>query len=217
MLHTISVSGSQLAESLKDASCYASRDMHDQAISSIIVSRTDKSNQLSVVACDGNAYYERRIPIARLRKSSRKLPRLCISIQDSAMLAKFISSKITGNVTLEIDDVDGRNTVKVSLPNGASTTVFSNADLDLPDFSSMVARVEKARNVMPRLNDVYIPVYEMLRAGRVFPKTKMKAARMYTTNGKNRGLMAMLEYLSPEDELDIRVIFMLAEPVYEAA
>ena len=133
------------------------------------------------------------------------------------MLAKFISSKITGNVTLEIDDVDGRNTVKVSLPNGASTTVFSNADLDLPDFSSMVARVEKARNVMPRLNDVYIPVYEMLRAGRVFPKTKMKAARMYTTNGKNRGLMAMLEYLSPEDDLDIRVIFMLAEPVYEAA
>ena len=66
---------------------------------------------------------------------------------------------------------------------------------------------------MPRLNDVYIPVHEMLRAGKVFPRNKMNAARMYTAIGKKKGLIAMLEYLSPEEDLDIRVIFMLAEPV----
>ena len=135
------------------------------------------------------------------------------------MLSKFISTRILGNVSLEIDDevVNGKNSLKVILPNCGSTTVFSNADLTLPDYASIVERAEKARKVMPRLNDVYIPVHEMLRAGKVFPKSTSTAVRLYTTNIQSRGILALLEYLSPEDSIDIRVIFMLSEPLSEAA
>ena len=58
MLHTFSVNGSQLAASLKDATCYAGKDAYDPGTASIVMANAHKTNQLSVIACDGKGYYE---------------------------------------------------------------------------------------------------------------------------------------------------------------
>ena len=55
---------------------------------------------------------------------------------------------------------------------------------------------------------VYIPVQEMLRAGKVLPGKGGKAARIHTAKGV-KGYMAVLEY--NEDDIDVRIIFMLSE------
>ena len=224
MSYTVSIPGSQLAESLKDASCYTSRDMYDDATASVVLHVTAKTKKLSVIACDGHGYYERRIPISVQQKVSKstvlgKFPQLCISTPDASLLAKFISPRILGSVTLEVDDSpkDAKYTVKVTLPDGGSTTIFSRADVGLPDYRAIVEKAEKAKKTLPRLNDVYIPTHEMFRAGKVFPKKNGNAVRMYTSNTQPKGIMALLEYLTPEDDCDIRVIFMLAEPITEAA
>lgn len=108
---------------------------------------------------------------------------------------------------LELDDEQlaaGSYSVNLVLPNGMSTTFFSKAEVDIPDLASIRTRAEKGKKKAPALNNVHVPVRELLRAGRVFPG---KDAQMFTASGLQDGIMALLE--CKNDDTDISVIFML--------
>ena len=106
---------------------------------------------------------------------------------------------------------DGRYRVRLSLADGASTTFLSRADVNIPDYSPIVASAEKGRKTMPKLGEMYIPVSEMARASKVFPSKYGKTARISTAKGNQQtGCLALLEYQEEDSDVDIRVIFMLS-------
>ena len=51
----------------------------------------------------------------------------------------------------------------------------------------------------------------MARVGKVLPTKGDSAARIYTAKGAGKGHMALLEYCEPDDDMDVRIIFMLSE------
>ena len=221
MQHTISINAAMFAKTLKDATAYASKDNNivEEATGQIILSILPKNIKLAVIACDGKGYYESRLALVFEKGNPKpslpgKEQRLCVAAQDALMLAKFISTRTVGCITLDIDDdsaKDNRLQVKMTLPDGSATSFFSRTDIAVPDYASITRQAEKGKKNAPELSNVFIPVHEMARAGKVLPQKEQQAARIYTARAKNRGSMALLEYISPENDTDIRIIFMLSE------
>lgn len=225
MLHRITLNTADFSQTIKDATVYACKKEPHEAMGHMVLAIVPRQKKLAVIACDGQGYYERRIPLVISKGSSRpSLPgkdsRILISCHDAVILAKFMSAVTSGSVTLEADDsqiTESKYTVRLILNEGASTTFFSRNDLHLPDYSSITKQAEKGRKTCHPLSNVLIPIREMLRVSKVFPATANKFARIFTAKGLNRSIMALLEY--QEEDKDIRVIFMLNEdqPATEAA
>ena len=222
MRHQICVNAGSFAQTIKDAAIYASKDEPSPGTSLVLLTVLPKVKKLSVIACDGFGYYERRISLEHCKKQPKptlpgKEMRLGIGLSDVSMLVKFIPSKLLGNIQLELDDeqvVDGNFNIKLSLPNGMATTFFSKAQLEVPDLGSIRGKAEKGKKKAPAVNSLHVPVRELLRAGKVFPQ-KASSAQMFTAAGLNKGVMALLECKNEDD--DISVIFMLQQPVETAA
>lgn len=216
MIHQICVESSDFVQSLRDASIYAGKNESGNGTNLVILTVLPKLKKLSVTACDGLGYYERRLNLEHCRKQPRPtLPgremRLGIAQPDVSMLIKFIPARLQGKIRLEVDDEQIANdsfTVRLFLPNGISTSFFSKVQIEIPDLSSIRAQAEKGKKKNLILNSLHIPVREMLRAGRVFPG-KGAFAQIFTTTGLNRGIMALLECKT--DASDISVIFMLSQ------
>jgi|GEM_PF-6013447 len=220
MTHTLTVNAAGFAEALKDAALYVGKEQWRDALNSVMLSIVSRSSRLAVVGCDGKGYYERRITLLRGRGIPKpSLPgargTVCIAVRDVAKLTKLINSLTEGQVTLEIDAQGKEETHKAKLTSadGSSATFTVSAYSDIPDFSPIIARAEEGLAQPPKLTNVYIPVAEMLRAGKVFPSKDGRTARICASKRKgSNGCLALLEYRDKEDDLDIRVIFMLTEP-----
>jgi len=212
MKHQICVDSTDFVQAIKDASSYASKNNENKGMDHVLLTVLPRLKKLSVVACDGFGYYERRLNLEHCKNQPKpSLPgkemRLVICLPDVSMLVKFIPSKLQGNIRLELDDerlVAGSYSVNLVLPNGMSTTFFSKAEVDIPDLASIRTRAEKGKKKAPALNNVHVPVRELLRAGKVLPG---KDAQMFTASGLQDGVMALLE--CKNDDTDISVIFML--------
>lgn len=221
MKHQICVDSTEFVQAIKDASSYAGRD-NGKGMDHVLLTVLPRLKKLSVVACDGFGYYERRLNLEHCKKQPKpSLPgkemRLVICLSDVSMLVKFIPSKLHGNIRLELDDEQiaaGSYSVNLVLPNGMSTTFFSKAEADIPDLASIRTRAEKGKKKAPALNNVHIPVHELLRAGRVFPG-KGTFAQMFTASGLQDGIMALLE--CKNYDTDISVIFMLSNNAAQSA
>ena len=225
MLHRITLNTADFSQTIKDATVYACKKEPHEAMGHMVLTIVPRQKKLAVIACDGQGYYERRIPLV-ISKGSPKpsLPgkdsRILISCHDAAMLVKFMSAVTSGSVTLEADDskiTESKYTVRLILNEGASTTFFSRNDLNLPDYNAITIQADKGKKACLTLSNILIPVREMLRVSKVFPATAHKFARLFTAKSLSSGIMALLEY--HEDDKDIRVIFMLNEdlPAAEAA
>lgn len=214
MRHQICVATTEFVQAIKDASNYAVKNDLTTAMSHVILTVMPKAKKLSVIACDGLGYYERRLNLEHCKKQPKpSLPgkemRICIALSDVSMLVKFIPSRLQGNIQLEVDDeqiVNDNFTVSLSLPNGMSTTFFSKTQLELPDLAAIRTKAERGRKKAPAVNSLHIPAHELLRAGKVFPG-KGSFARIFTAEDVNKNIMALLE--CKNDDTDISVIFML--------
>lgn len=219
MRHSITVNASQFAQTLKDATMYASKDSQAQAMSQIILKVIDKGANLAVIACDGHGYYERRLSLVHNRGEAKpSLPgkehRIFIGAQDTLILHRRIPARMVGCLTLELDDSqvkDEKLLVSLTLPDGASTTFFSRTDFEAPDFSPILKQAEKGKKNPPEIANLFIPVHEMVRMGKVLPARGDTAAQIHTAKGLRKGHMALLEYLDPNENMDVRVIFMFSE------
>lgn len=214
MKHKICVDATAFAQAIKDASSYAIRNDSGAPMSHVILTVLSKMKKLAVMACDGLGFYERRLALETCKGQPKpSLPgkemRLGISLTDIAMLVKFIPSRTAGNIQLDLDDEQIANdnfTIRFTLPNGMSTTFFSKAELELPDLSAIKSKAEKGRKKAPNIHRLHLPVRELLRASKVFTG-KCPFAQMFTTEGLQKGVMALLECKT--EEADISVIFML--------
>ncbi len=220
MKHIVTLKGSELADCLKTAPSYASRDgRSDNPLNYIILAIVSKAKKIAVIACDGHGYYERRLDFIHTKGQPRptlpdKEQRLCISVDAAIMLAKFITSKCNGAVIIEVDDEninENQYSVKLTMPNGANTTFFAKTGLTIPDFSVFCKKMEKSKKAVPALNNFFIPVHELVRAGKAFPARLGSIAKMFTCNAE----MALLECQT--DKQDIRVIFTFARNAEAAA
>ena len=219
MHHRITVNASLFAQALKDATSYTDKDIRSEAMNHIVLKVINKGTSLAVIACDGHGYYERRLPLMHAKDEAKpslpgKEQRLCIAAQDALSLHRHIPSRTIGCVTLELDDAETRGEkllVTLTLPDGASTTFFSRTDFEVPDFSSVLEMAEKGKANPPEIANLFIPVHEMTRAGKVLPAKGRRAAQIHPAKGLRKGHMALLEYLDPGDDMDVRIIFMLSE------
>lgn len=219
MNHRITVNAYLFAQTLKDATTYTDKDIHSDAMNHIVLKLINKGTGLAVIACDGRGYYERRLPLVHARGEARpslpgKEQRLCIAARDALIPHKRIPTRTTGCVTLELDDDQARDEkllVTLTLPDGASTTFFSRTDFEVPDFGPVLKMAEKGKKNAPDISSLFIPVHEMVRAGKVLPSRGNSAAQIHTAEGLRKGRMALLEYLDPGDDMDVRIIFMLSE------
>lgn len=217
MKHTITVNTLALVQALKDAGNYVKKDaLADDPLGYVLLRLAPKTGKLTVIACDGLGYYERRLDMEK-SKTRPSLPRQGIRIAspDVATLARTIPARTQGELVLEIDDARMNGTsliVTVSLSNGLTTTFLSRTDLTSPDFATIKSRAEKGKKENLSLTNVQVPVNELLRAGKVFPGKK-SFAHLVTARGINRGIMALLE--CKDEFADISVIFMLNQ--HEAA
>ena len=217
MLHRITLNTADFSQTIKDATVYACKKEPHEAMGHMVLTIVPRQKKLAVIACDGQGYYERRIPLVISKGSPKpslpgKESRILISCHDAVILVKFMSAGGSGSVTLEVDDSQttaNRYTVRLILNEGASTTFFSRNDLNLPDYNAITTQADKGKKACPTLSNILIPVREMLRASKVFPATAHKFARLFTAKGLSSGIMALLEY--QEADKDIRVIFMLNE------
>lgn len=212
MKHSITVNGSEFGEAIKTATVYANKDNDpDNGLCHILISLLPKLKKVAIIACDGHGYYERRIALIAQKGQKASLPdkeqRLCIFNKDIAMLTKFVGSRDSGDISFEVDDEslkDGRYLVKMSLPNGSSTTFFARAGIAIPDYGVFCKKAENSKKAKPALSNLLIPIHELVRAGKAFPPKLGSIARIFTCNDE----MALLEYQSDSD--DIRVIFTFA-------
>lgn len=211
MKHTICINASELCQILKDATIYAGKD--EKSLNVIVLAMLPKIKKLAVIACDGFGYYERHLRL-EINKSLPKpsLPgkemRLIIPVSEVSMLAKFLASKINGLSRLEIDDEaisEGKYSVRITLPNGHSATFFSPVNIELPNFSSIKSNALKGKKKPTTLENINIPVKELMRLGKVLPN-KSAFASMFTSPHQS-GLLALLE--CNDETTDLSVIFML--------
>lgn len=220
MIHTISLDAADLAETIKAATNYTAKDVDNRnPLCHLLLKLADKGKNISVIACDGHGYYERKLKIIKTsHKNSLPNKQLCISGTDTSMLAKFIPAKIRGQITLEIDDMPIEKCklpVKVILPNGASAPFLSDTSIEFPDYDKIKKTAEKNKKKELVLSNINIPVHELIRAGKVFPTKNLGTVQWFTSKSVNSGNMALLE--SVNDQHDIKVIFMFAKPVDAAA
>ena len=213
MHHKLTCNAALLAQTLKDATVYTSKDVYSEATCHVLL--TVKGKSLTVIACDGLGYYERRIPLVIDKGEKPSLPgkeqRLCLTCQEALALHRRIPTRLMGNATLELDDPkpkDRQTLATLTLPDGASTTFFAKTDVILPDYTNIIKLAEKGKKIGTVLSNVCIPVHEMIRAGKVLPTRDGKMAHLHTAKGV-KGYMALLEL--KEDDTDVRIIFMLSE------
>ena len=226
MIHTVIINTSQFSQAVKDATFYISKERYAvEAMSHVLLTCLPAENRLAVTGCDGHGYYERRLALFHGENDPKpSLPgekqQLCISEKDAAMLVKFIGGRTLGCITLRLDDGqkdEGRYLVTVTMPDDSATSFFSRADLEVPEYSGFVRKAEASKEQAPELCNVNMPVHEMIRAGKVFPKKSGSTVRMFTSPGYRGGHMALLEYRDACADVDIRVIFMFALAEAEAA
>lgn len=214
MKHIVVTDSKALSESLKSAQNYIKKDANtSDPLCLVTLSYLPKAKKLSVIACDGHGYFERRLSVPSSRQSRPSMPgknqSVCIPLSDVQTLVKFIPARATGSISLEFDD---DNSVGRAVLATGSTIVFSfQKDVELPDYASILAKAEKGKKKPPRLTDIHVPIHEMLRAAKALPNKDFATARMYTPEET----MALLE--CEDDETDIRIIFMFAKPVAKAA
>lgn len=214
MKHTVVTEAKALSESLKSAQNYIKKTYDgSDALNHVVLSYLPKLKKLAVIACDGHGYFERRLPVITTRQSKASLPgknqTVCIPLSDAQTLVKFMPAKTTETISLEMED---DNPSGKAMCISGSTAVFTfRHDLQLPDYGAICAKAEKGKNKAPKLTDIHVPIYEMLRAGKALPNKDFATARIYTPDDT----MALLE--CQDDETDIRIIFMFAKPVAKAA
>ena len=224
MNHTITVNAARLAQALKDATLYASKDSSEEGMNTVVLTITPQT-RLAVLACDSHGYYENQLPLIHDENEPKPtLPgerqMLCIAPADALMLTKHISPRSIGCVTVSLNDSKrpgGKYRVTLTMPDGGTITIFCKADINVPDYNGFVSKAEASKEDAPDLFDVSIPVHEMIRASKVFPKTSGTVARMYTSLGQRKGHMALLEYQNDSEDAYIRVIFMFAAIEAQAA
>lgn len=218
MKYTICTNATELAHSLKDACNYVLKDTPDNAMSHVLLTVHPKTRKLSITACDGLGYYERRLNLVNKKGALTGKDRsIFISLKDAAMLAKLIPNRMDGDATFYLEDENVTKdsyAVRLELPDGSSTTFNSKSNLQIPDYAKIRANAEKGRKQAPNLEGIGIPVNEMLRAARVFP-AKGAFARIFTSKGIRDGIMALLE--CKDEQRDISVIFMLGQAANNAA
>ena len=219
MTHTVTVNAAGFAEALKDAALYVSKDRWNDALSSVILSIVPRAHKLAIVACDSKALYERQIKLLRgkgIPKPTLPGPKgkVCIDVREVSRLTKLINSRTGGWLTLEIDaqDKNDQHKARLLLADGSATTFTVATRSDIPDFSPIINRAKAGLVKPPKLSNVFIPVAEMTRAGKVFPSKNGTTARICASKQEDHGgCLALLEYQDRENDLDIRVIFMLTE------
>ena len=223
MKHTITINATQFTQALKDATLYVSKKRWDDPMNYIVLSLTDQNRKLAVIACDGLGYYERQLVLSNSEEAPEpslpgKKQELCIALTDALKISKHITPRSDGNISISLNDTkksNGNYLITLTLPDRSTTTLFSNAGVNVPDYSVFVSKAEASKENAPDLFDVSVPVHEMVRAGKVLPRKSGAVARMYTSVGHNKGHMALLEYTA-DDEF-IRIIFMFAQNVAKAA
>lgn len=195
-------------QSLKDAANYVNKDNPADVLGHVIFMVKPKQKKLSIIACDGHGYYERKVSI----NSKGKEENFCISQQDINQMIKFVPAKQSGLIAFEysVNKSSGQLSAKLSLENGASTTFFVRTDFNLPDFKSICQRAEKGKKNLSSITSFLLPVHEMIRAGKAFTGITKKMAEFYISKGKDGGSMVLLEAQSPDDQINIKVIFMSA-------
>lgn len=216
MAQTISVNAQDLLQSLRDASSYTLKTFEtDNAMAYVLLTAIPKTKKLAVIGCDGLGYYERQINVSFGKgKAKAAIPGkggfISISPKDTATITKFIPARERSNILIEVDDapVNDSCRVKIELSDGTSTTFFSKANLEIPDYKTIKANAEKGKKKPPTFDSVHIPVHELLRAGKVFPDKK-SFAQIFTSKGIKQGIMALLECKTEGN--DISVIFMLSQ------
>lgn len=212
MKHTITINSGEFAEAIKTACVYASKDNDPHnGLCYVLVSLLPKHKKVAIIACDGRGYYERRIGLLMEKGQKPSLPdkeqRLCIYVNDIAMLTKFVGSKSHEKITLEVDDTaekDNQYIVNLVFSNGSSTTIFATNDVNIPDYSKFCKKAENSKKSKPVLSNLLIPIHELVRAGKAFPAKIGSIAKIFTCNSE----MALLE--CQNDMGDIRVIFTFA-------
>lgn len=218
MKHSITVNSGELSEALRTACVYASKDSDPRnGLCHVLISLLPRMKKVAVIACDGHGYYERRLRLVMEKGQKASLPdkeqRLCIYVNDIAMLTKFAGSKSHEQVTLEVDDTsikDNRYIVNMVFSNGSSTTFFASRDIDIPDYGKFCKKAENSKKSKPVLSNLLIPIHELVRAGKAFPAKIGSIAKIFTCNSE----MALLE--CQNDIGDIRVIFTFARDKAEA-
>lgn len=222
MKHSLCIDSMEFVQTIRDASIYSAKNSDTGNLDNVFLTVIPKVKKLSIMACDGLGYYERRLTFVQARGQTKpSLPgkemRLALTPSDIAMLTRFVPNRISGSITIETDDAKQTNgcyAVTITISNGASTTFFSKADLEIPDLSGIKANAEKGKKKAPVLSALHIPVKEMLRAGKVFPG-KGGFAQLFTSKGAKQGFMALLECKT--EETDISVIFMVNDSLENAA
>ena len=121
--------------------------------------------------------------------------------------------KLSGTVK-DINGKSARNILEYVLTG----QTFDETKYDEMYEKKIIAHNLKAsKEQAPELCNVNMPVHEMIRAGKVFPKKSGSTVRMFTSPGYRGGHMALLEYQDASAGVDIRVIFMFALAEAEAA
>ena len=140
MHHKLTCNAALLAQTLKDATVYTSKDVYSEATCHVLL--TVKGKSLTIIACDGLGYYERRIPLVIDKGEKPSLPgkeqRLCLTCQEALALHRRIPTRLMGNATLELEEpksTDRQTLATLTLPDGASTTFFAKTDVTLPDYN----------------------------------------------------------------------------------
>lgn len=212
MKHSITVKSAEFGEAIKTAFTYASKDNDPtNGLCYILITLLPKAKKVAIIACDGHGYYERRLNLVSKKGQKPSLPddeqRLGVFSQELAMLTKFVGGKGNGDLSLEVDEEfleNGRYSVKLTLPNGVSSTFFARRDINIPDYSKFCKKAGNSKKTKPSLSNLLVPIHELVRAGKAFPSKFGSIARIFTCNAE----MALLEYKTDSD--DIRVIFTFA-------
>ena len=218
MLHAITVSATMFAQTVRDAANYASKDQFsDPGLSCIVLTAQAKTKTLTVSACDGKGYYERKLPLVWAKGDPKpslpsKESRICIAAQDAAKIAKLIPNRSTGNVTLEVNDAispkENHYQLTLVLPDGGTSTLLTPNDVTLPDYNRIVNRALKGKKEASPMQNLFLPIQELTRLAKVMPK-KEGGISFYMAKEKVGGIV-LLEYQQPEEDLDLRIIFMLS-------
>lgn len=219
MKHSITVNSGEFIEAIKTACIYASKDNDpSNGLCYMLISLLPKMKKVAIIACDGHGYYERRLGLVLEKGQKPSLPdkeqRLCIYVNEIAMLTKFVGSKSHEKITLEVDDASSKDSsyiVNLMFPNGSSTTFFAVKDIEIPDYGKFCKKAENSKKSKPSLFNLLIPIHELVRAGKAFPAKIGSIAKIFTCNSE----MALLE--CQNDMGDIRVIFTFARDTATAA
>ena len=222
MLHAITLSANLFSQTVRDAVNYASKDIiNDHGLHCLVLTLQNKTKTLSVIACDGTGYYERKLPLVWSKgtpKPSLPNARICITAQDAIRIAKLIPARSCGNVTLEINDTvspkENHYQLSLILPDGGTSTFLSPNDVTLPDYNGLVHRAEKGKKGKADMQNLYLPIQELTRVAKVLPKKDDSIS--FAMNKEEVGGLVLLEYQIPEESLNLRIIFTLSHKPCEA-